>query len=199
MTGCEVVVDSSKLAAYGRLLETVPGLELCFVHLVRDPRAVAYSWARPKALSDNGSGGLMEQRSAFKTALLWDIANITAKLWWAKGSSRYLVVRYEDFAGRPRPTVERILAMVGTDGTPPPFGEDGTVLLHPDHSVAGNPDRLRDGRVRIKADDAWIEGLTRPKRALTTLITLPLLHHYRYPVLVGGQGARLARRDDRPR
>ncbi|MBV8982736.1 MAG: sulfotransferase, partial [Acidimicrobiia bacterium] len=52
VSGCELIVDSSKLPSYGCVLGQVPGLDVRFVHLVRDPRGAAYSWTRAKALPD---------------------------------------------------------------------------------------------------------------------------------------------------
>lgn len=41
--GDGVVVDSSKLPPYGALLGGLPGIELYVLHVVRDPRATAFS------------------------------------------------------------------------------------------------------------------------------------------------------------
>ncbi len=42
-TGSRVIVDSSKLPSYGYVLGMTPGIDLNVVHLIRDPRAAAYS------------------------------------------------------------------------------------------------------------------------------------------------------------
>ena len=41
-------IHSSKLPGYGVLVRDTPGFEFYVVHVVRDPRAVAYSWMRTK-------------------------------------------------------------------------------------------------------------------------------------------------------
>lgn len=51
VTGSRVIVDSSKFPSYGYLLGMVPSVDLYAVHLVRDPRAVAYSWQRKRSCS----------------------------------------------------------------------------------------------------------------------------------------------------
>ena len=76
-SGARVIVDSSKLPSYGRLLREVPGIDLRVVHMVRDPRAAAYSWASRKQLTDGGSQAHMEQIGAGKSAVLWSIWNST--------------------------------------------------------------------------------------------------------------------------
>src|SRR4028119_1802817 len=46
VSGAGVIVDSSKRFSYAVLLSLLPFGDLRVVHLVRDSRAVAYSWAR---------------------------------------------------------------------------------------------------------------------------------------------------------
>lgn len=46
VTGSRVIVDTSKFPSYGFVLGMAPSVDLRVVHLVRDPRAVAYSWMR---------------------------------------------------------------------------------------------------------------------------------------------------------
>ncbi len=48
VSGASVVVDSSKYPLHGLFLSTVPDIDLIAMLLVRDPRAVAYSWTRHK-------------------------------------------------------------------------------------------------------------------------------------------------------
>ena len=40
-------MDASKHASLAFCLRTEPAIDLRVMHLVRDPRAVAYSWTRP--------------------------------------------------------------------------------------------------------------------------------------------------------
>jgi hypothetical protein len=46
VTRARVVVDTSKRSGDAAALLVTPGIDAFFVHLVRDPRAVAHSWAR---------------------------------------------------------------------------------------------------------------------------------------------------------
>ncbi len=52
LTGARVIVDSSKRPAIGTLLRALPGVSHYVVHLVRDPRAVAYSYKRTRKTVD---------------------------------------------------------------------------------------------------------------------------------------------------
>jgi len=84
-TGSRVIVYSSKLPSYGYVLGMTPGVDLYVVHLVRDPRAVAYSWLRkkPQPANDKLSNEhqLVHQQpvSPVKRSLLWDAWNVSAE------------------------------------------------------------------------------------------------------------------------
>ncbi|HEX7838698.1 MAG TPA: hypothetical protein VF469_14580, partial [Kofleriaceae bacterium] len=48
ITGAKVIVDSTKIPGEAALLPSVEGIDPLYLHLVRDPRAVAHSWSRQK-------------------------------------------------------------------------------------------------------------------------------------------------------
>jgi len=48
VSGCDVLVDSSKLPGEALVLAGIPGIDVRVVHLVRDARAVAHSWRRDR-------------------------------------------------------------------------------------------------------------------------------------------------------
>ena len=179
--GGGVVVDSSKLPAYGAMLEMLPGVDVRVVHLVRDPRATAYSWLRKKVLTDRAGMAFMQQQGPVKASALWDLWNVAAELLWRR-SSRYLRVHYEWFVQEPRAVVERILAHAGVAGATTPFVSEREVDLTANHTVAGNPSRFSTGRVAIRADDEWVTAMRRWDRLRVTVVTWPLLLRYGYPV-----------------
>src|SRR5262249_51548088 len=111
-TGCEVVVDSSKAVPYLRMLSLVPGLEVHVVHVVRDARAVAYSWQRVKPTPDRFNAVTMKTLARGTAAITWSISNAGAELFGRCVPGRYLRLRYEDMIAEPRPSVERILRLV---------------------------------------------------------------------------------------
>lgn len=180
VTGARVIVDSSKLPAYGWLLGAVPSIDLRIVHLVRDPRAAAYSWMRKKVQPDRGRPGYMEPQSPLKSAMLWNVWNASAELFWRRSGTPYLRLRYEDLVRRPYECVREILDMLGEGQVELPFVDNRTVQLRPNHTVAGNPNRLQAGRVVLKADAAWITGMPRWARLAVTSATTPLLLRYGY-------------------
>jgi Sulfotransferase family len=175
VSGSSLIVDSSKLPAHGSLLAGLPDIELFVLHLVRDPRATAYSWRRRKPLADGAASPVMERQSLLKSAVLWDVWNFTASALWASSPERYLRIRYEDFVRRPRAHVERILAFAGHDGDAGSvFVDDRTVRLAVTHTVAGNPDRLRRGDLALRPDDEWALRMRPRDRALVSAVTGPL-------------------------
>ncbi len=182
VSGANVVVDSSKLPTYASLLDGLPELSVSVCHLVRDPRAAAFSWRRRKEQPDRGYAGLMEQRGVAKSSLLWVTWNLGLERLWGGKRAHYHRVTYEGFLNAPRAEVESLLADLGLprelDGV---FPDQHTVQLSASHTVAGNPARLTHGLVQIKPDDEWRRSMGRRDRILVTLLSLPLLRRYGYP------------------
>ncbi|HEY3239452.1 MAG TPA: sulfotransferase [Acidimicrobiia bacterium] len=180
VTNARVIVDSSKLPAYGFLLERVPGIDLRLLHLVRDPRAAAFSWSRRKVQPDRGSFGYMEQLSPAKSAALWSVWNAAAEARWGRDPERYRRVRYEDFVAHPMATVAGILEWLGEPGAGSAFTDSNVVELGENHSVAGNPNRLHRGQVRLRLDSEWLSHMPTRDRLAVTAGSWPLLLRYGY-------------------
>ena len=185
-TGARVIVDSSKNPLYGRVLGTIPSIDLYVVHLVRDPRAAAYSWLRKKLQPDRGEFGYMDQHAPAKSSLLWTLWNAASETFWGRVSGRYLTLRYEDFVADPRAALTSVLNMVGEGGSDLPFVAGNTVDLGVSHTIAGNPNRVKTGKIGLCLDDEWKGRMRLQDRALVTLLTLPLLRRYGYPIFTGG-------------
>jgi hypothetical protein len=181
VTGADVVVDSSKLPTYGHLLAQAPGVELRTVHLIRDPRAAAHSWSRRKALTDGASRLEMQRIGPIKSAGLWDVWNIASAGLLDLGQGSYLRIRYEDLVADLEGTLRAVLSLVGMREARLPIQGDRTVLLGSNHTVAGNPDRMRQGPVRVALDTRW-HTMPRRDRTLVTTLTAPLLLRYGYPL-----------------
>jgi Sulfotransferase family/Sulfotransferase domain len=180
VTGSRVIVDSSKLPAYANLLAATPGIDLKVVHLVRDPRGAAHSWSSRKVLDDGAARPHMEQIGPGKSAVLWDVWNLATGALFDCGPDRYLRIRYEDFVSDPVASVRRILAMVGLQDSALPFVGPHEAITSVNHSVAGNPDRLRHGSVTLQRDDRWVRAMPVRHQFLVSAITAPLLLRYGY-------------------
>ena len=59
VTGARVVVDSSRLPIEPVALGLVPGVDVRVAQVIRDPRAVVYSWKRSKITTDRDTGEYM--------------------------------------------------------------------------------------------------------------------------------------------
>ncbi len=180
VTGCRVIVDSSKNPGYGFVLSTIPQIELYVVQLVRDPRGAAYSWMRKKQQPDTGYFGYMNRKGPVKSSLLWTVWNGTAEALWRWDPKRYVRMRYEDFVERPAESLRRILTFTGEEPGSLPFLRDGRVELRANHTVSGNPLRLQSGSIQLHADRQWVSELPKRDWALVTALTWPLLLRYRY-------------------
>jgi hypothetical protein len=181
VSGARLVVDSSKFPAEAALLHEMAGVRPYLLHLVRDPRAVAYSWSRPTPHPDR-PGRLMRQHSPTVSTLRWLGWNALTELTAAGYRDRALRLRYEDFVADPRARIQDLLRLVGLEPPTGPFLDDRTVRLAANHTVSGNPSRFRAGNVRIRPDDAWRERLPRRAWLIATALSIPLLARYRYPV-----------------
>ena len=183
VTGAQLIIDSSKVPSGAAVLAQIPGIDSYLLHMVRDPRAVAYSWMRPKNQPDVKVARAMDRHGATESAASWVAWNLLIEGLtgsWFAGRSRRL--RYEDFVADPRDTVESLLESTGTAWSSGPFQDVATVRLPANHTVSGNPSRFRTGQVVLRADDDWRTAQPWPPRMVSTAISLPLLRRYGYPV-----------------
>jgi hypothetical protein len=177
-----VIVDSSKWPPHSAAAASLTSVESYFIHLVRDPRGVAYSRQGSRAMrGDAHTGGPARTLQVAFDGWSWMKVNIAAEAVCHKvGRGRFLRLRYEDFVTSPRRTIENALALVGEQSLEPPMIGDRTVRLSANHTVGGNSNRFRSGPVEIKEDTRWRGALNRPDRLVTSLVTLPLLRRYGY-------------------
>jgi hypothetical protein len=181
VTGASLVVDTSKLPHLAALLAGAEEVDHYVLHMMRDPRAVAYSWQRRKdAPVSNGTTG-MATMSPIASVGFWLEGCFGAELLrrYVPGD-RWLFVRYEDFVARPRQTVDEVLGFVGVPARGP-FVTQDRVELGTNHTLAGNPNRFRTGSVRIAEDDEWKSRLARRDRMVIGAAALPMLGRYGYP------------------
>jgi hypothetical protein len=181
-TGCRVIVDSSKSPVYAEQLDRIPGARVCVVHLIRDPRATAYSWLRKKSLPDFGDNRMMARQSPLTSARRWLKVQGLTELLWRRRATRYLPVRYEDLVQRPAEVLTRICTLIGEDPGRLPFTGLTTARLEMTHSVSGNPDRFVNGTVELRLDDEWVTCMQAIDRRIVSAVTLPLLLRYGYSI-----------------
>lgn len=185
VSGAKVIVDSSKYPSYAFLLSTLPCIDLRLAHLVRDSRAVAYSWSKRKMKPEiEGHETFLPQYGPLQSSLEWGAHGYLLRL-----LSRLIqyssLLRYEDFVSNPDLQIRRILYELELDSTHDlSFIERRNILLAVNHTVSGNPMRFRVGDIELRLDDEWrVKMPDRDKYTVTTL-TWPLLMKYGY---LGGE------------
>jgi hypothetical protein len=171
-TGAQVIVDTTKIGGEAALLPRLDGIDARYVHLVRDPRAVAMSWSQRKDYA--------YIMPSWKSTGYWAGFNLASAAIGRRYPDRSMVLRYEDFTADPAAAIGSLLTFCGARaGANPVSGR--MVDLHPNHTVTGNPDRFRSGPTEIRdRDDAWRSGLPASARLATTVISWPLLGRYGY-------------------
>lgn len=184
VAGASLVVDSSKYAAYGLIMGEVPGLDFRVLHLVRDSRAVAFSWTQRKRMPEVVTEErYMPLKSPWRSAVFWDLENISLHL--LRGSARrYQILRFDDLAADPHAALRAALERIGI-AADLGFLRGGRLNLGPNHTVAGNPLRFRRGEIPIREDAEWRGGLGRGPRWIVTALTWPLLVRYGFPLRAG--------------
>ncbi len=186
-SGASVLLDSSKHLSTAALLALDPALDVRVLHVVRDPRGVAYSWTKAVARPET-DGEMMPTYRPSRTAMRWVTDNRGFDT-LAKAGVPTLRLRYEDFLADPAGSLRAIGELAGIDslcsGDALPFLDTstdpvGATISTPMHSVAGNPLRFGGAELALKLDDAWRTELDAKARATVTRITRPALGRYGY-------------------
>jgi hypothetical protein len=182
-TGTRVIVDSSKEPHYSYILRSRPSLDVYFLHVVRDPRAVAWSWTKKKKETGLPTDAQMESRGSALSSLYFDVSNVASEILWARSPDRYMFLRYEDFLDDPSTVLRAICRFVGEEIEPSAVLNGNQVTLRATHTAWGNPGRFDHGTLSLRPDDSWRSRLPRSSRVAVTAMTLPLVKHYSYPLL----------------
>ncbi|MDQ3619880.1 MAG: sulfotransferase [Actinomycetota bacterium] len=179
VTGNTVVIDSSKRPSDGAVLRLLPDVEVYLIHLVRDPRAVAYSWQRKRPQGDRDSD--MQRFGTLVSSSNWLTWNVMAEVVCLRhGVERCRRIRYEDLVADPRRVLQDMAVLTGTEGVELPTLDDFRVTLLENHTVAGNPRRFQKGTTTIRNDEEWLHRQSLRDRVVATAVSSPLLRRYGY-------------------
>jgi len=187
VSGADVVIDSSKHASLAYCLRWSTRMDLRVVHVVRDSPAVAYSWTkeveRPEAAGSTAGpgslGALMPRYGALRVVARWNVDNVMFDLLRVLGV-RLSLVRYEDLVAEPEATLTRVAEHAGLAPEAGQAVRGGRLLLHPGHTVAGNPMRFQTGELVVRQDDTWRTRYPARQRQLVTALTQPLRVRFGY-------------------
>jgi Sulfotransferase family len=187
-TGASWLVDGGKEPVFGRLMTGLKRTEVSTIHIVRDPRGVAFSWM--KRVRSDSEPGEMPSRPPLLSAVEWILQNLMIHISLQRLSRSYVRVRYEDLVTDLPGVVSAVARAAGlpaaADAALAGGGLAGSGLASTGqaHLVAGNPGVRRQAAKTIKLtlDDAWRTQLPRMKQRLITVICAPLMAAYGYPL-----------------
>lgn len=170
----KIIVDSSKSPSFAALLLNRKRIQPLVVHLVRDPRAVAYSWRRS---SVHG----VSRTPTYSTTrwLLWNAMGERVRAHFRP--EEQILLRYEDFAAAPQASVFAVLEKAGVNPHGSPFISDNAIKVPDLHALQGNPRVWQEqGIIEIAPDDEWRLNLPASISMWTTIFAAPLMRRYGY-------------------
>jgi len=177
-SGKAVIVDSSKDQYRALAMAGSTQVQAVMVHLVRDPRAVAWSVEKTRrTLLQRGTAIPDRVRPVWRSATNWVTKNAQIQRTLEQGTG--LTVRYEDLAADPAGELGRIGALIGEDlaevGRRAAAGE----RLAVGHIMGGNHTR-KDRDFRLRTDVDWRGNMPAGQRRLVWAMTGWMARGYGY-------------------
>lgn len=147
VTGCSIIVDSSKDARRLKVLYLTEPEPFKLIYMIRDGRAVAASKMRGTDMS-------------MKEAAMWWVSANNRSLWSQRGipPPQILRVHYEVLCRELESTMRHICDFLDI-----PFDEKNMLVLKKTgaHSIGGNPMRFRKNETKIQLDERWRKQLSK--------------------------------------
>jgi hypothetical protein len=163
----EFLVDASKSLYRLLWLKQSGAFDLRVIHLVKDPRAFAYSMSKQQ-------DGSVNRRRAARAALRWNAENyLFDKLFRNRfAENEVLRIRYENLASNPKAVLQETLGWLEL-----PYDESMVADFRCiNHGIAGNP--MRQRKTGIQLDEKWRNGLTPGMQRLVRGISSGLSKRY---------------------
>jgi sulfotransferase family protein len=182
-TGCRVIVDSSKYPADAILAAGLPGYEVYVLHMVRDPRAVAFSWHRLKASPGKKKAkGMLTRVGMLRSTGVWVFYNavIARYVRRAVPAGHYQLLHYERLATEPEAVVDELISFLAETPTHKPVFDANSVEMRSSHTASGNPVRFSSGNISIRLDDEWERTMPKWRQAFVSMLAAPMLHKAHY-------------------
>ena len=181
LTDASVIVEASKDVSTLYLLSAMEDVCIRVLHLVRDSRAVAYSWTREKVLLHRvEKDSYMPRYSPQYSAGDWMYRNILTELAHSRADG-YRRLRYKDLLAHPRETIESIARFIQLPSADLGFIEGNELKFsRVSHTIAGNPSLLEQGPVQLRFDNIWQQEMKKTDQVTVATLTWPLLKRYGY-------------------
>ena len=135
VTGARVVVDSSRLPFEPVALGLVPNTDVRIGHVVRDPRAVVFSWKRARVFTDRDTGEQLPRFGAAFSTVSWVVRNLVVER--VRRRRPAVTVGYDQLARDPASVLRELAEFVEEPAGDLPFLASDTATLSPTHSVGG--------------------------------------------------------------
>lgn len=178
----DVIVDSSKLPSRALFLSLLDDFDVYILHIVRDPRAVCWSLAKPyKKDISSGVQRDMLGKPIIRTIRSWLGNAILSMRVKRHAKAKYLLVNYDRLIKNTKDVLAEISNLTDHDFS------DVFKMISADqefstfHTVAGNRLRMAE-KIKLSYDDSWKKNLSYFEKALVTTLTLPFLKKFGFRV-----------------
>lgn len=184
-TQADLIIDSSKIAPFVNIVKQLEDFDIYVLHLVRDPRAVAYSWQKTIRRADVESGTelFMETCTPRRSSIRWQLVNTFSSSLKNCAHLKYQYLKYEHFVQEPAAHLAKILAFLGYDKREILIQNNKVMLKRTDYGIWGNPNvRQQKSTLHIRYDDTYKQKMKPRVKQEATLYALPLLTQYGYKI-----------------
>lgn len=181
VSGCQVIVDSSKDPVRAYALALNPHIDLRLIHLVRDGRGVA--WSMQKSYKKDKGAGIerdIAPTAPWRTILDWALVNVQVEQVARRiGRDNTVRVRYENFVSKPVDVLAEIGNLLACDTSRLAQAVAAGEAIPIGHTVSGN--RLRmENSVRLEPDTRWMKEMGSSDQRLCWLLGGWALRRYGY-------------------
>ena len=170
VSGRSVILDSSKRIYRAERLQKIKEINVELIHLVRDVRAYAYS----SKLTEMKKGA--SRLIYFKKVFQW-VRNNSYLYFTNFFKKNYTFIKYEDFVCNADNIIAKIIQNID-------FEENDSVDSKNDyaHQFSGNSRVFDQKEIVLKLDSRYQANVTFIEWWVATIISLPLLVLFRYPI-----------------
>lgn len=182
-SGQKIIIDSSKVPSHLFILSQLAQIDVYALHLVRDGRAVAYSWNKrqKQELGVTRQNGYMARHSSLRALVTWLVENIFTNSNHNKVKA-YTIMRYEDLAQDFATVLPEAWQQLGISDWEVDVTREDTITVQPTHSVGGNPLRFKERTLRISLDEAWRREMSTRQQLILGLIAWPVMRQFGYAI-----------------
>jgi Sulfotransferase family len=179
----KVIIDSSKTPSHLFLLSKIYSIRLMVLHLVRDARAVAYSWDRRMKRKTGlvGEEAYMDRRPMIRTIFRWNVENWYTDH-WSRDQIPNVLMRYEDFINSPYGELMNALAGLGFKNIDLDLIERQEFEFQSNHGIGGNPGRFEKSSLRIEDRGEWRTKMPMSTQVILGILAAPLMARYGYRI-----------------